>query len=118
MKISDTELNQATFSPKKTKLDPNFEEIEAREVGNLEVCRKRNYVDNDMVKSRYYALKNSGGHLYNPSDMYRELRGMDKYKGLNEYKMSEVNKEVYVSYNRFLDTKNEVHLSTAERGLI
>jgi hypothetical protein len=91
---------------------------------NPKVLAKRIcYYDNDdnliVAKTRYMIKVGSYGRIYNPIGMYSEGRSnyFMKKSGKEEWRMKEVNENIFNLYLSFLKTKNTGHLTLAERGL-
>jgi len=77
--------------------------------------------DNNLVKqkTRYQIKIGAYGRIYNPIGLYSEGRS-NKYSsktGKDEWRMKEVNENIFNLYLSFLKTKNNAHLIIAERGL-
>jgi hypothetical protein len=73
-------------------------------------------VGNGIVK---YFVKFDGQSFYNPVGLYSgSERGAKKVPGLQKWRYTSVNKNVFTSYLRFLKTKNASHLQHALREFV
>lgn len=92
----------------KRNLTTEEEIIESKEVNALVVTSAR--------KKTYYVKKNSNGKLFNPLDMFDELKGKrTKRESRPTWTMTRVEERVFQHYLNFLATRNTLHLQKAER---
>lgn len=70
-------------------------------------------------KTRYQIKVGAYGRIYNPIGMYSEGHSnkFSSKSGKEEWRMKEVNENIFTLYLSFLKTKNIAHLTLAERGL-
>lgn len=87
------------------------------------LAKKISYYDKnkDLIKNRTrYQIKiGAYGRIYNPIGIYSEGRS-NRYSsksGKDEWRMKEVNENIFNLYLAFLKTRNNAHLIIAERGL-
>jgi len=77
--------------------------------------------ENNLVKNktRYQIKVGAYGRIYNPIGLYSEGRAnaYSRKTGKEEWRMKEVNENIFNLYLSFLKTKNNAHLILAERGL-
>lgn len=90
---------------------------------NIVLAKRICYYDsNDNIvvpKTRYMIKIGAYGRIYNPIGLFSEGRGNNflKKAGKPEWRMKEVNENIFSLYLSFLKTKNVAHLTLAERGL-
>tara|TARA_R110000803_G_scaffold5387_3_gene17739 strand:+ start:424 stop:861 length:438 start_codon:yes stop_codon:yes gene_type:complete len=63
----------------------------------------------------YFVKAGHGGHFYNPIGMYTSTGRERRIKGRDEWDFQKVNKGAFEMYLRFLSTKANRYLVTAER---
>lgn len=90
--------------------------------GPTVLAKRISYYDgSEMIKSkmRYQIKVGSYGRIYNPIGMYSEGHSnkFSSKSGKEEWRMKEVNENIFNLYLSFLKTKNIAHLTLAERGL-
>lgn len=74
---------------------------------------------NSNNKTRYLIKRHNSGRLFNPLDKYLEHRhSKDLHVNRDITKWSEVNRDTFIHYLKFLTTRNQAWLTTAQRELI
>jgi len=93
---------EVTYFGLKGKAVPEGEDYFSKVVLNL-----------DTNKGTYF-VRMFGGNMRNPWEVTGEISGPP---GIDKYKDVEVSKDTFDKYQRFLKTKNALHLRAAEKGL-
>jgi hypothetical protein len=78
----------------------------------VECDDKSCYAKCDEDNKDFFLLANMHGELYNPNGLYAEQR--DNH-GIPNWEFRRVHKSVFDRYVRFLETRNETHLTLASR---
>jgi len=69
--------------------------------------------------TKYFVKRYTDGRLFNPVDRYTEHKhSKDIHVRGDNWKWSEVNKNTFINYLKFLTTRNQAWLTTAQRELI
>lgn len=77
-----------------------------------DACAKMTIVGNKVT---YFVKAGHGGHFYNPIGMYTAVGRERRIKGRDEWEFIKVSRPAFDMYVRFLTTKSNRYLVTAER---
>jgi len=81
-----------------------------------QACAKQ--VKNNNGSERYFIKKAANGQLFDQNNLWHvpgTENAFDKRRGRNIYEFTQVNKECFEFYLKFLQTKNPAYLRNAER---
>lgn len=94
--------------------------VVSTEISNKNCLAKHvQVIDKEQTKIKYFLLTSIHGELYNPWGLYvkKNISDYASQGGKSHWNFKEVNEETFNRYLNFLKTRNEAHLSIAERNV-